>query len=411
MNIILAIGIFLIIGFLGGRLARILKLPSITGYIIVGFIIGPHLSGLIPKEIISDDLRFLPEVALGLIALSIGGRLKIDELKGLGRDITHIAISQTVLTFFVVFLSAFLFILLLPEICGLESGHPLISFILPLSLLLGAISITTAPATTTSVINECKARGVFSSTLLAIVAVDNAVGIIFFAIIFAISRVLTGGASEGIATIFLHSLSEIGGALLLGIIIGIATGFFAYRLRERSDLLVIALGATMLATGLAAVLGFSVLMTNMTAGFIIANRTKKSERIFGAITMVDMPIYIAFFVLAGTHFDWRLLPTIGALGITYVLARGLGKVIGARLGAIKAGSSDALRRYLGPALIPQAGVAIGFILLVQNEAAFANFSGIISTIVMAGVLINELIGPPLAKRAITRAGEASSVVK
>ena len=405
MNVILAIGIFLIVGFLGGRLARILKLPAITGYIFVGFIIGPHFSELIPERLISRDLHFLPELILGLIALSIGGRLKVDELKGLGKDIAYIALSQAALSFFFVFLCVFLFILFLPKVCGLEHGYPLISFILPLSLLLGAISITTGPATTASIISECKARGIFSITLLSTVAVDNAIGIILFAIVFAISRVLAGGTGEGTIAPFLQSLSEIGGALLLGTIIGTATGFSAHRFRK-DDLLVITLGTTMLATGLAVLLRFSVLMTNMMAGFIIANRAKKSERLFRAITVVEMPVYIVFFVLAGTHFNWRLLPAMGTLGIIYVLARGAGKVIGAGLGAVKAGASEVLRRYLGPALISQAGVAIGFILLVQNEPAFANFSGIVSTIVMAGVLINELIGPPLAKRAITRAGEA-----
>jgi Kef-type K+ transport system membrane component KefB len=407
MNTILAIGIFLLVGlFFGGKLARILKLPAITGYIIAGFFIGPYLSGIIPKEIIFD-LHFFSEFALGLICLSIGGKLKITELKRLNKDITYIAVSQSILSLLAVFFSIFFLAFLLPEICGLGQGRSLTNFILPLSLLLGAISVSTAPAVVMSVVNECGAKGTFTSTLLVVVAISNAISVIFFAIAFAISQALVGEGSSGIAIPILRDLSKIGGSLFLGLIIGATTGFFAYYLRERSDLLILTLGATMFATGLAVALEFSILMTNMAVGFTIVNRARKSERILGTIDMVDTPIYVIFFVLAGTHLDWRLLLPAGVLGITYVLVRGVGKVIGATLGAVGAHSPEVLRRYLGLALIPQAGVAIGFTLLVQSEVAFANFSGIISTIVMAGVLISELIGPPLTRAAIIRAGEAS----
>lgn len=406
MDIILALSLFLLLGFLGGRLANRLKFPAVTGYIIVGLIIGPHLLRLVPEDIV-ESLSPLTNFALGLIALTIGGRLSINGLKKLGKSISYITMGEITVSFLMVSSFVFLFSLFfLHGFSGLPSAYPLRTFVLPLALLLGAIAPATAPAATIAVINEYKAKGPLTDTLLAVVAIDDAFGIILFGLIFALSEILVGKGGGSPFSVILRGFIDIFGSVSLGLIVGLALGSFARFLRERSDLLIIILGAVMFTTGIASLLDFSLLLSNMAAGFILINKAKRSQRIFGTIATIDMPIYVAFFVLAGAHLNWRLLLTVGLLGLVYLLARGYGQILGAKWGAARSEAPEMVRRYLGFGLIPQAGVAIGLVLLIQQEPSFRDFSGIISTVVLAGVVVNEIVGPLFTKMAIIRAGEA-----
>lgn len=406
MDIILALGLFLLLGFLGGRLANRLRFPALTGYIIVGLVIGPHLLRLVPEDMVGR-LSPLTNFALGLISLTIGGRLSLSGLRKLGKSISYITLGLITVSFLLVSSLTFLFFLLRPGFSGPSSAYPLKTFILPLALLLGAIASTTAPAATIAVINECKAKGPLTDTLLAVVAINNAFGIILFGVIFALSGVLAGnGGGNPFPAMAARGFMNIFGAISLGLIAGLALGSFARFVREKSDLLIIILGAVMFTTGLASLLGFSLLLANMAAGFILINKAKRSQRIFGTIATIDMPIYVAFFVLAGAHLNWRLLPGVGLLGLIYLLARGYGKLLGAKWGAARSGAPEIVRKYLGFCLIPQAGVAIGLVLLIQQESGFQAFSGIISTVVLAGIVVNEIVGSLFTRMAIIRAGEA-----
>ncbi len=406
MDIILALSLFLLLGFLGGRLANRLKFPAVTGYIIVGLIIGPHFFGLVPKDIVGS-LSPLTNFALGLIALTIGGRLSIGGLKKLGKSISYISIGMIIVSFLMVSSLVFLFSpFFLPGFSGLPSAYSLRTFFLPLALLLGAIAPITAPATTIAIINECKAKGPLTDTLLAVVAVVDTFGVMLFGVIFILAEILVGKGGGNPLLAILGGFFNVLGSVFLGLIAGWALGFFARFIRERNDLLVIILGAVMFTTGLASLLGLSMILANMTTGFILINKAKRSHRIFGTIAAIDIPIYVAFFVLAGAHFDWRLLLTAGLLGLVYLFTRGCGQILGAKWGAVRAQAPEIVRRYLGFGLIPQAGVAIGLVLLIQQENAFNAFSGIISAVVLAGVVANEIIGPFFAKMVIVRAGEA-----
>ncbi len=405
MSVIFALGLFLLLGFLGGRVANRFRFPAVTGYIIMGLIIGPHLLCLVPKNIV-ESLSPLTNFALGLIALTIGGRLSISGLRKLGKSISYITIGEISASFLLVSFLTFLLSLLIPRFLGLPSPHSLRTFILPLALLLGAIAPATAPTTTIAVINEYKARGPLTDTLLAVVAINNAFGVVLFGIVFTLAEILVGQGGGNPFLVVLGGFLNIFGSIFLGLIVGMALGSLAVFLRERNDLLVIILGAVMFTTGLASLLGLSLLLANMATGFILINKAKRGQRIFGTIAAIDMPIYVAFFVLAGAHLNWRLLPAVGLLGVVYLLGRGCGKILGAKWGAARAKAPGVVRKYLGFGLIPQAGVAIGLVLLVQQEPSFQGFSGIISAVVLAGVVVNEIVGPLFTKMTLVRAGEA-----
>ncbi len=409
MDVILALGLFLLLGFAGGRVAKRLRFPAVTGYIIVGLIIGPHLLRLVPEDMV-ESLAPLTNFALGLIALTIGGRLNINGLKKLGKSISYITMGEITVSFLMVSSSVFLFSLFfLPRFSGQSAAYSLRTFVLPLALLLGAIAPATAPAATIAVINEYKAKGPLTDTLLAVVAIDDAFGIILFGLVFALSEILVGKGGSNPLKVILGGFIDIFGSVSLGLIVGLALGSFARFLRERNELLIIVLGTVMFTTGVAALLDLSLLLANMAAGFILINKAKRSQRIFGTVATIDMPVYVAFFVLAGAHLDWKILFTVGLLGLVYLFTRGYGQILGAKWGAARAGAPDMVRKYLGFGLIPQAGVAIGLVLLIQQESSFQAFSGIISTVVLAGVVVNEIVGPLLTKMAIIKSGEAGKL--
>ncbi|MCK4326763.1 cation:proton antiporter [bacterium] len=407
MNILFAVGLILLIGFLGSRIAHRFRLPTVSGYILVGLIIGPSVLKLIPGEMVSA-LTPVTNVALSLIALSIGSRLGIGGLRKLGKSIGYIASSAAMGAFLAVFILVGVLSFLWPELAGLPSRSEANFFInlITMALLLGAISSATAPAATVSVLNQYRCRGPLTSTLLAVVAIDDAIAVIIFGVVWTVCNVLMKSMGEiSWFLMIIRPFWEIIASVSLGLVMGVGLHFLARRMRERNEFLIVTLGAAMITTGLAMMLHLSFLLANMAAGFILINMARRNYRLFTSINMVEVPIYVTFFVIAGANLHLGTLLKVGILGIVYILARIGGKIYGAKWGALKAGADETVRKYLGLGLIPQAGVAIGLVLLVQQSPAFASFKAAVTSIVLAGVAVSELIGPLLTKVAITRAGE------
>jgi len=398
-NLVLAIGIIIVIGFFGGLAAERLKFPRITGYILIGILLSPSVLNVISGTTIGN-LGIITDVALGVIAFLVGGGLHLESVRKLGRSIAWITPLQSLGAWFLVTLVlAFLF----PRILSIPNATFYDTYF-PMAFIIGAVSCATAPAAIVAIINQYRAKGPFTTTLLAVVALDDAIAVIAFAIAVGVCQPLVSGVGgvsfyQMFGVPFLQVAQSIG----IGAAFGFALIYIGRLVRTRALLLVAVFGMIMACIGVTNLLGISLILANLTAGFIVVNRLKGTG-MFLALEEIEDVIFAMFFVLAGLHFDLGVMKTAGILAGLIVLARCFGKYFGTRAGATISHSSDAVKRYLGLALLPKAGVTLGLILLA--ERAFPTFGGIMMNAVLASVIINELIAPPLARYAIIKAGEA-----
>ncbi|MBD3347887.1 MAG: hypothetical protein GF400_01675 [Candidatus Eisenbacteria bacterium] len=387
-NLIFGVGALLLAGFIGGKLASRLRLPAISGYVVAGLVLGPSILNVVPDHVV-ESLAPVPHIALGLIAITIGSEFRIAKLKQTGRSILIITAVQLLSAFAAVSVALALF------------GAPL-----PMALLLGAIASATAPAATVAIASELRARGHMVSTLFGVVALDDAFCITLFGFVMAIAATMVGTMTGGPAAMLLHPIREI--AVSVGI--GLAAGYIVHRLvlnrKRNNEIIVIVLGFVLLTSGVTVSIHVSPLIANMMMGFTLVNLSGKNSRIMRILEPLTPPIYAAFFALAGTELDIRTLAASGLLGVVYLAARALGKYGGAALGATLVRDTPATRKYLGLALLPQAGVAIGLILVLQDTRAFMGLPYMhqMVNIVLASILVNEVIGPPLTKLALERSG-------
>ena len=390
MDLLLLIGITIALGFMGGKLSNKLKFPAVIGYIIIGIFLGPSLFGIFDLGLL-NRMGMISDFALGLIAFSIGNELRWGILKKFGGKITTILFVQAIATFILV---AFGVYLLTQDVA--------------LSLILGALGVATAPAGTFVVLREYKAKGPLTNTLLAIVGLDDGVAIIIYGFASALAKLSISGKERiTLQNTFQGPLIEIGGAVVIGIILGIALSYVARKLHERSELLTISLVAILICTGLSNIFHFSSILANLVLGITTANISLLTgKRIFGVLEGIAYPIYIAFFVLAGAHLQVGLLPKMGLLGLVYILMRAFGKIGGASLGAYVSKAEMNMRKYLGFGLLSQAGVAIGLAMVVQREfGLYGELAAVTITTITATTIIMEIVGPVGVKYAITKAGE------
>ena len=397
MNLILAVGIMIVVGFLGGLASAKLKFPMITGYIIIGVLLSPSLLNVIPGETVGE-LNLITDVALGIIAYLIGGSLHWEDLQKLAKSIIWIVPFESLGAWFLVTLVlASLGSLIIP-------GETFWQTYFPMAFIIGAVSCATAPAATMAIIREYRAKGPFTTTLLAVVGLDDAIAVIAFAIASGISQPLVNDAGsisfyQMLGIPFLH----IGESIAIGIVFAIALIYTIRLARTRELLLVVIFGMIMLCTGVTTYLGLSSILANMVAGFIIVNKAKRRE-MFDVVGEIENVVYVIFFVLAGLHFDLSVMKFAGILALLIVLARCLGKYMGVRVGAGISHAPDNVKKYLGFALLPKAGVTIGLVLLASIE--FPAFGTLMLNAVLASAIINELIAPPMTKYAIFKSGEA-----
>ncbi len=405
INITLALAILLCVGFIAAKLGQLIRLPSVTGYICAGLLLGPSGFNIINEANVLDKLDHFTDIALILIAFGIGEHLELKALKRSAKSVTYIGIGETSGAFFLV--SAGVFIVAYAT--GLGDPAWNITHYLVLSLLLGAVSVATAPAATLHVMRELKAVGPLTSTLMAVVAVDDGLAIMFFGIaVSAVSHVFVSGA-EPIGMAIISSLLEITFSLAMGIASGLIIDYVIHHLKRRAEILAIGLALLLLCSEISRLLDLSPLLAGMAAGFTVVNRDRRDVRLFRAINDFESPIYILFFTLAGSHLDLSALVVAGWVCLVYFLLRSLGKIIGCSIGARLAHAPSTVTHFLGLALLPQAGVAIGLIFIIRGDPILAAYSSIITPVVLGSVVLSELAGPVCARIAVEKAGEATSL--
>jgi len=376
------LGFLLLAGLLAGKAAGRFHFPAVTGYILAGILLGPSVLNAIPSFALHQPIE---EFALCLIALAIGGELTIENLRDLGPQIVAITFSQL--------MGAFILVLAVSLLFGAS---------LPLSLLLAALATATAPAATLAVVRQYNARGSFTNALLAVVALDDAGCLIVYSMAAAFASAIMHGAGLSLSILW-EPLFEITGSLLVGGMGGLLLSWGLRHLKNDGEILTLGLSMALLVSGLATKWDLSTLLATMTLGMVAANARRENRHFFQLIQEIEPPIYVAFFVLSGMYLQLEVLPQVGLLGIGYILARAIGKMGGTYVGALRTKAPETFRKYLGLALIPQAGVAIG--LGVLSSAKFPELQSTIMTIVLASVVTSEIVGPLGAKYALTKAGD------
>lgn len=395
-NILFLLGLAVFSGTIGGRLFQKMHIPQVVGYVTLGILVGE--SGL---KIVNHDtvvaLAPFSYFALGLVGFMIGGELKKETLRKYGKQLISILLFEGI--------AAFLAVSVFVSVAGgLLFGDWKLSW--ALGLLLGAIASATAPAATTAVLREYKTRGPLTRTILGIVALDDGLALLLFAIASSIAGALSGYMEGGLINIFVHPLYKIAGSIIVGILGGLMLNKVLHKYSEEERLLTFSIGTVLLVVGLSLGIRVDMLLASMTLGVVVTNFSpRKSKDVFKLIEAFTPPIYVLFFVLVGAKLNvaHMTLPII-ILAIVYLLARSAGKILGASFGARISGAARSVQRYLPICLFSQAGVAIGLSILASHY-----FPGIIGNavvvIVTATVFILEVIGPALVRVAVTRAGE------
>ena len=410
VEILLAIGIAMFAGLFLSRLTSKLNLPDVTSYLVAGVLVGPLVLGRLGIPGLGfDSMEFvekmglLCDVALGFIAFSIGSEFRISALRQTGRQATIIAIFQALTATILVDLV----LLGLHLILGEER--------LPVStcIILGAIATATAPAATLMVINQYKAKGPLTNILLPVVALDDAVGLVVFAVSSGIARALISG-SVSVISLLVNPMVEIFGSVILGALLGWVFSAVEKFFNSGSKRLSLAVAFVVICTALSKLrfhfesgleIGFSSLLVTMMCSCIFCNLCDFSEEIMHKTERWTAPIYVLFFVISGAELDLTVFGDIVVVGIgvAYILSRSAGKIFGANVSAKLTRCEPTICKYLGITLLPQAGVALGMSVVVAAE--FGEAGALIRNIVLFSVLIYELVGPLLTKMALTAAGE------
>ena len=401
---VLILAVLLSAGFIAGKLTQLLRAPSVTGYILVGVVLGSSGLGIISEEILKTKLNHFTEIALMLIAFSIGEHLELKRLRGSAQKLLTIALGEISGAFFFVLLGTFA----ASHLSGLRVADWGAREFLVLSVILASISIATAPAATLHVVRELKASGPLTTTLMALVGVDNCIAITTFGIAVSLISSKMAAASSSLGGVVGWGFLAAFLSLLLGAASGLLITQITRRLREAGEILTAGLALLLLLGEGARYLDLSPLLSGIAAGFAVVNGGPKNTQIFRVINAFDPPIYVLFFTLAGAQLHLSALATAGWVGLIYFMMRNLGKMAGVRAGALLSGASETLKRNLGLGLMPQAGVAIGLVFLLQEYPLLAEYSQIVTPVVLAGVVLSELIGPISLKFAVERAGEANN---
>lgn len=385
MNMLLALSLALIVGLFFSRIIRLIHLPNVTAYLVGGLLVGPSVLGLLPQDAVAS-LSVLTDVALGFIAYSIGAEFRLSYLRQIGSKPIVITLFEGLCA------------VALVDVALIAMGFPL-----PLCLMLGAIAAATAPAATLMVVRQYKARGPVCSMLLPVVAMDDALCLMAFSISSAIAAAIYSGEALTVQSMLISPLLQIAGSLLLGAGIGLVQTLAARFFHSRGNMLSLTIAAVLGGLALCEMWGLSSLLVCMMIGAVMINLSSASSKIIEQCDRFTPPLFMLFFVLSGADLNLSVLPTVGLLGVSYLLFRSLGKWIGAFIGSSLVKAEPNVRKYLGYTLLPQAGVAIGMTQLAMQ--VIPEYGVTVRAVILAGTLVYELIGPVITKVALTKAGE------
>ncbi len=398
MNMLLYLAAGLAAAAISRKIAKRLSLPVITGYILIGIALGVSFLNILKPEVLSR-LGLVSDIAMSLIAFTIGAELNLKKFSNLGKSILFIAIGES--------FGAFLLVSgILIAINPSKPAH---------ALILGSIASATAPAATVLVLNEIKAKGKLTNTILAVVGFDDAISLILFSFAATVTKVLFVGMENfSLTWTVLHPLIEIGGALILGVILGLAGGFVLSRFRGRDDSLMIIGAFILFGSGLSRTFNLSQLLTNMALGMVLINTFPNLKpKIISANNSIGPLLYALFFIYAGALLNIKLFTSVMYVGLIYFTARFAGKVGGSYIGARLGSASEEVRKYIGFSLIPQVGVSIALAILVQRtfgEGDFGvegvNLASVVVNVLLLTTVLTEIVGPLLTRWSIIQAGES-----
>lgn len=413
METLLSIAVAMFAGLMMSRVVKPLKLPAVTGYLIAGLLIGPFALGALGMDGLGftslkkvEGLKIISEVALGFIAFDIGNEFRLSQLKAIGKKATVIAVIQALGATILVDGAILILHVLMPD-----------KITVPVALTLGAVATATAPAATLMVVNQYKAKGPLVDILLPIVALDDAVGLIVFAVSLGIAKSLSSGVAFSIISVLINPMLEVVGSFALGAILGLIYTFVEKFFHSRSKRLSVAITFVILAVALSKLemrfpcseleIGFSPLLVCMMLATIFCNICPSSEELMAKTERWTAPLFILFFVLSGAELDLSVFKSgaVVLVGVVYIIFRSAGKMLGATFSSKLMKCEPTIQKYLGITLLPQAGVALG--MSIQVAAELGQEGAIIRSIILFSVLIYELVGPLLTKIALTKAGEIS----
>lgn len=408
MSVILSIALAVIIGLMMTRVIKPLGLPAVTAYLISGVLIGPYCLGRLGVEGIGftsmeavEELSLISQTALGFIAFSIGNEFRLSSLKATGRQATIVGIVQGLVA------AAFVDVALI--VLHFILGPEKLS--IPAAITLGAIATATAPAATLMVVRQYKAKGKLTDILLPVVALDDAVGLVVFAVSFGVAKAMHSGAFD-LVSIIVEPMLEIVLSLGLGALMGAILTELEKLFNSNSNRLSLTIGFVLLTVALSMLrfdlgsvhIGFSSLLVCMMMGTIFCNMCPLSGELMQRSERWTAPLYVLFFVLSGAELELGVFTDLAVVGIgvVYILFRSIGKIVGAYSSCKAAGCDDNVTKYLGITLLPQAGVALGMCLTAAELGADGV---IIRNIILFSVLIYELVGPAMTKNALMKAGD------
>ncbi len=375
-------GLFLI-GLMADLLGRFTALPRVTLLLMAGFVIGPSVLDWLP-DFTHQWFPVLTDIALAMIGFLLGQNMTRARLAELGRPVLAMSVGEVVGTALLVFSVLVLF------------GVPA-----DIALLLAGIAPATDPAATLDVVREYRTKGRFTDSLLGIVAIDDAWGLLVFSLLLATAQAMH--AQSGVADIMLSGLWGVGGAIVLGVLLGLPMAYLTGRIHPGEPSQAEALGLVLLCAGLAEWAGVSYILSAMVLGAVVANLAKHHERSFRAIEGIEWPFLILFFLLAGSALHVQALTVVGTLVAAYIGLRIVGLTFGAWLGGRITGTPTNIRNWMGLALLPQAGVAIGTALLASQH--FPNIKDVILPVVLGSTVFFELIGPIITRWTLVKVGD------
>lgn len=400
MGTLFWIGFLLIVGYIAGIISERFGTPKVTGYIVVGTLLSPSISGVIPETFLKES-EVIVDFALSVVAFIVGGSIRVEIIKEYGKKILSIVMFASEVTLLITAIGVYFF---LPLFFGseFESWKDVVA----VALFLGAIGIATDPAAVLSVIREYKAKGEMTSVLMGIIAIDDALALINFSIIIAVVSLLHGMNGS-----FFHAtlgpLTSISLSIILGVIAAVIQTLninrFGY---SRNGAIISTLGILLIVHSLGEFYHLDELLACMSYGVIFSNMENSSGKVFHEIEKHFLEIiFVLFFIVSGATINLGMIPEIWHIALIYVVLRVIGKIVGSYIGGVVSQSSDAVKKYMGVSLMPQAGLAIGLALVINNSSEHSLYGELILNVVIVATVINEVIGTYILKVALQKSGE------
>jgi len=400
------IGLLLLLSYIGGKLANRLNIPRVSGYLVMGMVMSPSVLGLFHEKLVKEDLSLITDIALAIIAFSIGGSLHIAQLKRLGRQIAWINLTEATGAFFLTTTILSLFYYLIYG--GNGNSSPYWNAYFPMALVIGGICAATAPAAVLAIVHEYQAKGPLTTILLGVLALDDAMAILFYGFASVAAHSLILQETISFQTLLLIPTLSILLAVIAGGAVGTILGWLIRFTKRKGPLLGIIIGAIFLSSGLSSSIQAPALLANMTLGFVITNFVHHHEDLFSVVEKIEEPIFGMFFTLAGAHLDLGIMKAAGWLALLITLSRFAGKFLGCRLGARISHAPQAVRKYLGISLLPTAGVTVGLVLEAKSVFGGSQITELMVNAVLGSVFINELLTPFFVRFSLSKAGETAS---